>query len=170
MASIHPGAVFRKTAKGVEEIDKRTHRLGIKLRMALILVNGERDAAEIIVDVRDNGETLLAELLAGGFIEPASGGAAASTAPAAASGSSSLPAVSPAVGMGTMDLKTAQRSAVKAIEEMLGPEGEALALKVERCKSMPELQSTLEKVRDLIRMSRGETRAQKFWEAATRKA
>lgn len=163
MASIDPGAVFRKTAKGIEEIDKRTHRLGIKLRMALVLVNGERDAAEIIVDVRDNGETLLAELLAGGFIEPASGVPTAGTVTAAASASP------PSAATGVLDLKTAQRTAVKAVEELLGPEGESLALKIERCKNAVELQATLEKTRDLIRMSRGEARAQKFWESVTKK-
>lgn len=163
MASIDPGSVFRKTAKGVEEIDKRTQRLGIKLRMALILVNGERDAAEIIVDVRDNGETLLAELLAGGFIELASG------AVPAAGPASFASAAPPSAALRAMDLNTAQRKAVKAIEELLGPEGESLALKVERCKSAAELQSTLEKIRDLIQMSRGESRAQKFWDTVTRK-
>jgi hypothetical protein len=163
MASINAGAVFRKTAKGIEEIDKRTARLGIKLRMALILVNGQRDAAEIITDVRENGEALLAELLAGGFIEPASGasGAAAGAAP---------PSVAPsASSVGAADLKTAQRTAVKAVEELLGPEGESIALKIERCKTEAELQAVLEKTRDLIRMSRGAARAQKFWDALTRK-
>ena len=156
MATINPGAVFRKTAKGVEEIDKRTHRLGIKLRMALVLVNGQRDAAEIIVDVRDNGEAMLAELLAGGFIEPASGAPAVSA--------TASPSAASAVAFGALDLKTAQRKAVKAIEELLGPEGESIALKIERCKTVAEFQGVLEKTRDLIRMSRGESRAQKFWD------
>lgn len=163
MNSIQGSAVFRKTAKGLEEIEKRTHRLGIKLRMALVLVNGERDAAEIITDVRDNGESLLAELLAGGFIEPAGGAQPAVVASPPAQASAGA-----APGIQVADLHAAQRAAVKAIEEMLGPEGESIALKIERCKTAVELQGVLEKTRDLIRMSRGETRAQKFWEAVNK--
>jgi hypothetical protein len=101
---------------------------------------------------------MLAELLAGGFIEPASGEGAASipaTGAAAPAAASAAP----------FDLKAAQRRAVKAIEELLGPEGEPLALKIERTKSEAELLAIVEKTRDLIRGSRGETRAQKVWSA-----
>ena len=39
--------IFRKTAKGISEIETREHRLTPRVRNALILVDGRRDLAAL---------------------------------------------------------------------------------------------------------------------------
>lgn len=69
------------------------------------------------------------------------------------------PTISPA------DFKATRRAAVKAVEELLGPDGEALPLKIEKCDAPDEPLSEIARTRDLIAGSRGQTRAQRFWSA-----
>ncbi|MBL8512360.1 MAG: hypothetical protein JNJ55_00070 [Betaproteobacteria bacterium] len=101
-----------------------------------------------------NGEELLAEIYRGGFVEVVSGDAPAPRAEVAAS-----PGAAPVA----FDLKTTQRAAVHAVEELFGPEGESIALKIERASTQADLMAILERTRDLIRGTRGEARAAKFW-------
>jgi hypothetical protein len=62
--------VFRKTAKGNAEIEERAFGLPLRLRRALIVVNGNRDLAELSVLMRP-GELLdtIEQLVIAGFIE-----------------------------------------------------------------------------------------------------
>ncbi|MBL8521754.1 MAG: hypothetical protein JNK75_13945 [Betaproteobacteria bacterium] len=164
MDSIEPGTVFRKTAKGQQEIELRTHKLGMKQRTALILVDGERAAESIIVNLPGNGEELLLGLYREEFIALASGDAPAAR-PAAAPAAAASPVREPAAVPASFDLPSTQRAAVHAVEDVLGPEGESIALKIERTTSNAELMAVLERTRELIRGSRGEARATKFWQA-----
>lgn len=66
--------VYRKTPKGLQEIAERTTGLAQKLRRALILIDGVKDAAELSVLMRPGeAEETLAELVGGGYIERVSG-------------------------------------------------------------------------------------------------
>jgi hypothetical protein len=51
---IPDNARFSKTAKGIEEVEKRTYRLPTRLRSSLILVFSSRTAAEL----RENGAAM----------------------------------------------------------------------------------------------------------------
>ena len=87
--------IFRKTAKGVAEIETRAHRLPPRMRSTLILVDGKRDADDMRALVTQQADESLAALLEQGFIEavgetmraapaPAQRTAAAAPAPAPA--------------------------------------------------------------------------------------
>lgn len=65
--------VYSKTAKGSEEIVKRTHKLDPKLRRLLILVDGQRSNTELAgMFSNEPVDIELQELAAYGFIEQAS--------------------------------------------------------------------------------------------------
>jgi hypothetical protein len=63
--------IFDKTDKGRDEIATRENRLPPRLRTLLLLVDGKRDAVELVAKVAGLGldEKSLVELLDGGFIK-----------------------------------------------------------------------------------------------------
>ena len=63
--------VYRKTEKGIAELDRRAHGLSLKLRRALILIDSSKDIAELSVMMRPGeAEETTVQLAAEGFIEP----------------------------------------------------------------------------------------------------
>ena len=64
--------IFRKTAKGVAEIETREHRLPPRVRNALILVDGKRDVAALKGLMPLQVDESLATLLEQAFIRPIS--------------------------------------------------------------------------------------------------
>ena len=64
--------VFAKTPKGNDEVENRTHKINIRLRVALLAVNG-RESVETIIKRFYGMEELassLQELQAQGFVVP----------------------------------------------------------------------------------------------------
>jgi hypothetical protein len=62
--------IYRKTAKGVEELQTRVHGLEQKFRRPLFIVDGVKDVAQLSVVMRPGeAEVALASLVEGGFIE-----------------------------------------------------------------------------------------------------
>jgi len=61
--------IYRKTPKGVAEIETRAHRLPLSVRSTLILVNGKRDADDVRALVARPAEETLTRLAEQGFIE-----------------------------------------------------------------------------------------------------
>jgi hypothetical protein len=163
MNAIDPNVVLRKTAKGQQEVDTRAFRLPMRVRALLIMVNGERSVSQLLAGALGTGDSALRELLAGGFVEARDGSAVAAVPAATPAARPDISAKGAAAA--PLDLNATQRAAVKAIEDLLGPEGESIALKIERCKTPGDLKAVLERTRDLIAASRGELRAQKFWAA-----
>jgi len=146
--------VFVKTEKGHEEIDRRTYHLGFKLRTALIVVDGENDVETLLPKIPGDGVALIGELWREGFIAPVGPEGAAQVARS----STADPANSE-----NFDLDTAKRSAVKAIEAILGPNGESLALAIERTKSRSDFVTQAQKTREIVRAMGGQRRADEFW-------
>jgi hypothetical protein len=68
---------YRKTSKGLAEIETRAHRLTPRMRSALIFVDGRRSDGELHNMVLQQPVETLAALLEQGFIERADGAAPA---------------------------------------------------------------------------------------------
>src|SRR5688572_6619549 len=81
---MNPESVLEKTAKGVEEIETRKHKLDAKLRPILIAVNGKLKSSELAGKFASLGDpnALLDDLLKQGFVRAATG----TPAPAAGGG------------------------------------------------------------------------------------
>ena len=152
--------IYRKTAKGLAEIDTRAHRLPPRTRSMLILVDGKRDADDLKSLVTVQAEECLQSLSEQGFIEAvgetvrAGLAAGAVAAPGAAS---STPAAPPAV-----DVPGLGRTAVRALNEALGPSAESLAMRIERARTVSELRPLLEQGARLVAAARGPAAAAAF--------
>jgi hypothetical protein len=170
--------IFRKTAKGVTEIETRAHRLMPRLRSVLILVDGKRNDDELRRMLPQQCDEVLQALLHDGFIESVAG---ARPTPAAAppAAAPARPAPAPASTM-PMDLDLAvtvppstrpasgreisiwRRDAVRALTEQVGPIGEALAVRIERARTAAELLPLLQTAQQVIGNVRGKAAATAF--------
>jgi hypothetical protein len=153
-----PALIFAKTDKGREEIEKRTYRIDFKRRTLLIVIDGQSDAKTLASKTTHLGDTLalLQSLWEEGFIAP-TGEFAGLAAVSAVEEKSPAPAAK--------SLKEMQHSASRAIEKLMGPAGEGLALKLERTSTAEAFLAEAQKTRDTLRSSLGARKAEEFWKA-----
>ena len=146
--------IYRKTAKGLAEIETRGHRLPPRLRGALILVDGQRRVADIAKLVPGEAEAMLQQLLADGFIDVFAVLADRPPLPPPA------PTAAPAPTGTALD--ATKRDAVRYLNDKLGPAAEGLAIKIERSKSAAELQPLLVQAAQALRGFGGAAAAEPF--------
>lgn len=151
--------IYRKTAKGLTEIETRAQRLNPRLRSLLILVDGRRDVAAIRALVQQPTEEALEALAHQGFIvaiaapdepAPASPAAAqtqqrlpAGTTAGWTPASTPQPASAARTPLQTMPFTNLRATAVRELIDVVGPNGDGLAMRMEKARSMPELQPLL---------------------------
>lgn len=134
--------VFHKTQAGADEIATPAHALPPKLRRALIMVDGAKTVAELSAMFRPGeAAAILLELQAKGLVS-LSGGAIAKAAEAAAP--------DPSAGLPRERFDEIRREAMREISHRLGPNGDALALKIERCATPQELRVALREAEKIL--------------------
>jgi len=134
--------VFHKTQAGANEIATPVHALPPKLRRALIMVDGAKSVAELSAMFRPGeAAAFLLELQAKGLVS-LSGGEIAKAADA--------PAPEPAAGLPQERFEQIRREAMREISHRLGPNGDALALKIERCATPQELRVALREAEKIL--------------------
>lgn len=135
--------VFHKTQAGANEIATPVHALPPKLRRALIMVDGTKSVAELSALFRP-GEAapILLELQAKGLVS-LSGGEVAKAA-------ESAPMPDPVAGLPRERFEEIRREAMREISHRLGPNGDALALKIERCATPQELRVALREAEKIL--------------------
>ena len=158
------GTIYRKTAEGQAEIETRVRKLSPRLRSALIMVDGKRTDEDLGKLLPQQAEETLQSLLEQGLIEvmqsttPQRPAARSANAPAPAPSASAAPAAeAPA-----RDFATVKREAVRAVNELLGPMGEMVALKLEQARTPDDLRNALEKAVTVIGNARGGAAAVQF--------
>jgi hypothetical protein len=165
--------IYRKTAKGVDEIANRTHRLAPRARTALILVDGQRSEEDLTKLVQVQAAETLALLVQQGFIEGLNVGTAAAPAPSAGTtrdsgaGRSSAGEAGNESGFSSTsapqrNFSLVRREAVKRLTDLLGPGAETLALRMEATQDLAALRPLLVRARDLIAASRGQQAANNY--------
>jgi hypothetical protein len=148
--------IFRKTAKGVAEIETRAHRLSPRMRSMLILVDGKRDAHDLRQMITQQADETLKALAEQGFIEAVGEtmrGAAAAEAAAAAPPPPAAP---------TQDVNVVRKAAIRMLTEILGPTADTLAVRMEKARSMEELKPLLGQAAKLILAARGRAPAEAY--------
>jgi hypothetical protein len=148
--------IFRKTAKGVTEIETRAHRLAPRLRSALIMVDGKRSDADLRPLITQQPDETLAALAEQGFIEIVAAAPAMAPLPRAAVPPAAVP-VRPA-----LDFETRRRAAVRGLNDLLGPAAETLAIRMERARSAEELRPLLATAVQLVANARGRSAADDY--------
>lgn len=147
--------IYRKTAKGLSEIETRANRLPPRLRSALIVVDGKRNLAELRPLMLQPDETLVA-LVEQGFIEAIRETAPPPPPPAAA------PAASAGAAGNPNDFEQTRRAAVRVLNDLLGPAGESLAIKMEKARNLGELTPLLVQAAQAVANMRGRGAAEAF--------
>lgn len=151
-------SIFRKTAKGLAEIETRAHRLPPRLRSALIVVDGKRDEEALSKLVLQDPALTLQTLLEGGFIEVCATAPAPSPRPVPVAAPAPTPAAPPAA----TGFDQTRRDAVRTLTDLIGPMGEALAIKMEKARSMDELRPLLGVAMQVIANTRGRQAASDY--------
>lgn len=170
--------IYRKSAKGVSEIETRAHKLPPRLRSALILVDGKRTESELRAMLGAQAEETLTALSTEGFIEVSAEAMARKTAAASApvavgvfastagaTGPSTLPPAAPVtlpMSVPPSELGNRKRDAVRAVNDLLGPMGESLSIRIEKARTGEELRQVLESALPVIVSARGREEATKF--------
>jgi hypothetical protein len=136
--------VFHKTPLGAREVAAAERTLPAKLRRALILVDGAKSVADLAPLFRPGEiDAILAELQAGGFVS-LEGGNLAALAPVAPA--SELPAGN----IPEEHFEEVRRRAMREVSDRLGPNGDTLALRIERCKTPEELRVALREAEKIL--------------------
>jgi hypothetical protein len=141
-------AILVKTAKGQEEIDTRKHKLDMRMRALLIMVNGKSTGGELQLKFgqMDDITARLDKLIAAGFVAPASGSAAAAGAGAAPS----------------ENFEAARAQLSRMLSDALGPPGDSICIKLEECGSAQEIKDFLDTRREMLDSALGR-RGAPFW-------
>lgn len=155
--------IYRKTARGVSEIETRALKLAPRPRSVLVMVDGRRNGADLRRQLGDRSDEMLEQLLREGFIEPvpASAGAASPpAAPAVAAAATAAAASSPPAQPPPSDLPAIRRAAVRQLLDQVGPHGEGLAMKIESARSWAELKPLLVIGQQMLANLRGDEAAE----------
>jgi len=144
--------IYRKTSKGAEEIATRAHRLSPRLRTALILVDGTRDEHALRGLIAQNAAETLHELASQGYIE------LAAVAEEARKPEKAAPAPAPE----KVSFASFRGDAVRAFNELTGPAGETLAIRMEKATSREQLAPLLQLAHQIITSARGQQAANDF--------
>lgn len=140
------GLVFHKTAVGAREMSTPGLGLPPKLRRALILVDGAKTVSQLGSLFRPGEvETILAELQHRGLVTLA-GGALAPVSPEPPAEAKA----SAGKGIGKENFEAVRQRAMREISHRLGPNGDALAIRVERCKTPEELRVALREAETIL--------------------
>jgi hypothetical protein len=171
--------IYRKSARGLAEIETRAARLPPRLRGALILVDGRRSDDEIRRLIPVEPEATLQALAAQGFIEaisitveaplraapaapsplaqrPPNGNGQAVAMPSAAAVPGQVQPLSP------REFQTLRADLIRSFTDMVGPMAEALAIKMERSRSPDELKPLLDVAQRIVANARGPQAAASF--------
>jgi hypothetical protein len=138
--------VFQKSEAGAREMAAPAHGLSPKLRRALILVDGTKSVAQLAHLFRAGEvDAILLELQAKGLVL-LPGGAIASAAPEPSPGA----AQSPAAAVTPEQFDEVRRRAMREVSDRLGPNGDTLALKIERCATPEQLRAALREAETIM--------------------
>lgn len=160
---LNPNTVYFKTEAGMAEVKARALGLRAELRRLLILVDGASSIARLASFVRGSEiDFLIAELETQGLVT--TGGTSSATQSPAGAPAPAAPAD------GNMEPTAAQmlavrRTAVRTLHDLLGPDADSLAVKVERCRDAQELRVAITDIRLTLDRQMGAATGQRFLDA-----
>jgi hypothetical protein len=168
--------VFEKTPQGQAEVGSRSAGLSLQARRVLIMVDGSRTLGELAPLAPQGRLDEVIELLsARGLIRSTGNQDAAALAEAWNTGP--VTSSNQALSASTRDSGAApaapddriyltfdevKRRAVHELNERLGPDGEPLAVRIERSNTAEDLRDRLREAERLIARTVGEASAQEF--------
>jgi hypothetical protein len=154
--------VFGKTPKGTAEITVRGGGLSLAQRRLLILVDGSRDVDQLSTMVTSDVEESLRVLQEGGYISLVGTG----TRPAEAT---TVANPAPLVEAEMTSVAEAKVRAARALNDMLGPAADDLAIAIEKARNGEQLRPLIREAERLIGAAHGPAAAEAFIDAVRRR-
>jgi DNA-binding MarR family transcriptional regulator len=170
--------VYTKTPKGMAEVTTRGGALSLASRRVLIMIDGRRTVADLAPLLKPGEiDGVIATLEAAGFVQRVGGEharppmRAIEAPPPAAGGTLEVNTVMNEAGeeRNLLTLEEAKRRAVRQVSDRLGPDGDQMAQRIERCKNADELRERLREAERLIAGYYNEAAAQDFVRALRRR-
>ena len=168
-------AVYRKTDAGVAEVKDRTLGLRAELRRLLILMDGVASVERLSTFVRASEiEFLISELELYGLVTTGKGNTAPpsiASLPMMSIGTQANPPSSgplPVEGITeptSAQVQAVRRTAIATLNELLGSDGETLAVKIERCATSIEMRAAINEARQVLDRQLGLASGQRFIDA-----
>ncbi len=165
---------YARSAAGEAELSARSLPLSIPTRRLLGMIVGTQTSQSLAVAVRFGDlERMLHELVERGLIigvqdqsqpSPVKLGAPADAPDSAATGVPASVPIAPVVGMSAEQATAVRRLAARFIYDSLGPNGEKLALQVERATDLVALENACYDARRILFEFRGRAIADSFYE------
>lgn len=154
-----PTDVYMKTADGQNEVATRARQLPARQRQLLIMVDGKRSVGEMLAHnpAAAEAQVSLAALAEAGLI-------ALVPKPAAAAPAAPAPAPAPAQPELRGDLVAIKRFISSALHDMLGPDADLFTPKIETATTIQGVLAHAEKLREVLRGTAGNKKAEQFWE------
>jgi hypothetical protein len=160
---LNPNTVYFKTEAGIAEVKARALGLRAELRRLLILVDGNTPLSRLAVFVRGSEiDFLIAELE---IQELVTAGIVATATPISAAPAPGAPAASANLEPTTAQLLAVRRAAIGTLHDLLGPDADVLALKIERCKDTQALRVAISEIRQALDRRLGTATGQRFLDA-----
>jgi len=164
--------IYRKTARGLAEVETRVYKLSPRLRSVLIMIDGKRSDVEILQLLPQAADALaalvqedfIAEYTRTAFV-PAGAAGGSSTAPASAP--PAAPAATEAAERTIIrghqpTFEAMRRDLLGAFTERLGPAGEGMAVRLARARNETEFRALLPGAVQLISTLQGRESADAF--------
>lgn len=171
---MNPTAIYVRTEKGAAEVSQRSNAIPSKARSLLLLIDGKLSGAQLLdkFSVFPNSAEFLQQLEELGFIAAQGGAAPPAPAAAAPSAPAAVASAAPASGVpaaavagGPRSISEAKRVIVRTLHDVLGPEADFLAEKIEGAMTVAELRKHAEKYRDMLVDMGKPKKSAAYWEA-----
>jgi hypothetical protein len=146
--------IYRKTAKGLAEIETRVYRLSPRLRSVLIVVDGKRSDAELLQVLPGVAEALAA-LAQDGFVDEYARVGEPAAAPPPPPERTVIRGPQPGFEAMRKDL-------LRAFNDRLGPAGESMAVRMEKARNETEFRALLPSAVQLVATIQGRDAAEAF--------
>jgi hypothetical protein len=146
--------VFGKSPKGAAELAARSGALSLAQRRLLILIDGVRDVDQLAAIVPSALEESLGVLEQGGYI---------ALVGQSERGPETVQGVSTSIPESEMTtVPEAKLRAVRAVNDLLGPAADGLAMAIEGAQGGDELRPLIREAQRLITLAHGTAAAQAF--------
>lgn len=143
--------IYRKTAKGLAEIETRVYRLSPRLRSVLIMIDGKRSDADLVRTLPQAAEALAALTQDGFIAEFARTGAPAPEQPERTVIRGPQPS-----------FEAMRRDLLRAFNDRLGPAGESMAIRMEKARDETEFRALLPVAVQLVTTLQGRDAGEAF--------
>jgi hypothetical protein len=145
--------IYRKTAKGLAEIETRVYRLSPRLRSVLIMIDGKRSDADLVQMLPQAGE-VLAALAQDDFISEYTRTSTTAAPPP--------PVERTVIRPPQPTFEAMRKDVLRAFNDRLGPAGEGMAVKLEKARNETEFRALLPSAVQLVTTLQGRDAGESF--------